>query len=140
MFDGGRVAKTNTHGPIKTGDILLSDKRNTRFRVSSRAVFRGVVSLFFVVFIAHQKHGKHSANVFVLHSMQRARLDCYSRSYNGSYLSLFLFLFFLLPFLLFFFVQLSFQPEQEHRSTGNWLLFRRFAPTTSNSRVPYGCG
>lgn len=114
LFDGGRVVKTNTHCPIKTGDILLSDKRNTRFRVSSRAVFRGVVSLFFVVFIAHQKHGKHSANVFVLHSMQRARLDCYSRSYNGSYLSLFLFLFFLLPFLPFFFVQLSFQPEQEH--------------------------
>lgn len=101
------MVKTNTHCPIKTGDILLSDKRNTRFRVSSRAVFRGVVSLFFVVFIAHQKHGKHSANVFVLHSMQRARLDCYSRSYNGSYLSLFLFLFFL-SFLSFSFFSFNY--------------------------------
>lgn len=93
-------------------DILLSDKRNTPFRVSSRTVFRCVASLFFVVFIAHQKHGKHSANVFALHSMQLDWTITLAAITSARYLSLLFFFFFFL-----FLFNFPSSPNK-HRSTG----------------------
>lgn len=112
-------------------DILLSDKRNTPFRVSSRTVFRCVASLFFVVFIAHQKHGKHSANVFALHSMQLDWTITLVAITSARYLSL-------LFFFSFFFFCSTFLPARTSiDQLENWLLVVSSVRTTSSFRVPY---
>lgn len=107
-----RVAKTNIRyaRSDQNRDILLSDKRNTPFRVSSRAVFRCRVSIFRCVYRPSKTLGK-----CICFTLDATRLDCYSRCYNvvWSLLSLFSSNFFLSFF--FFFFLFNFPPSpNEH--------------------------
>lgn len=97
-----RVAKTNIRyaRSDQNRDILLSDKRNTPFRVSSRAVFWCHVSIFRCVYRPSKTLGK-----CICFTLDATRLDCYSRCYNivWSLLSLFSSNFFLSFFFFFFY-------------------------------------